>query len=397
MATLNLQISSNANDCDQDCGYNASLYGNFIELGYVGFPAGHDKNGGFRFGNVTIPRYSTITSATLQISRAGSDADDKWTRLKISAVAADSSNAWSTSYGPCEATKTTASVDWDKMGWASGWHTSPDISSVIQEIVNRSGWSSGNNLSLCVMNDGSDAYANVQAYAHDFSAGNSAKLDITYEPVNVVVRASDFSSPFSSGPPSYTRSFTTLSGYNNVLLAMYFGNQSGGIATTGCTFNSVSMTRLTHTDYYSSEPIQDVYYLENPSIGTYNAVLSATHSLTGNFILVQLSGVNLDAGGYGQISAVQGGSVTYTPDRENSFILEFGSRYTTNPGVPATHTTIVNSGSNNRYSAAAYRQLSGKSEITHTWSLADPRHLHSFEIYTNIESPKKNKVFFIAT
>ena len=56
---------------------------------------------------------------------------------------------------------TTASVAWSNMAaWTAGqWYNSPDISSIIQEIVNQGGWTSGNNMAL-TWND----WANAEAH-----------------------------------------------------------------------------------------------------------------------------------------------------------------------------------------------------------------------------------------
>lgn len=44
--------------------------------------------------------------------------------------------------------RTTASVEWDEEQSVTVVYTSPDISSVIREIINRSGWASGNDIGI---------------------------------------------------------------------------------------------------------------------------------------------------------------------------------------------------------------------------------------------------------
>jgi hypothetical protein len=72
-------------------------------------------------------------------------------------------------------------VDWDPGVWSSGgWYESPDLQDVIQEIVNRSGWASGNALVLLLADDGSATSVNRLIYAYNSGAANGAELQIEY-------------------------------------------------------------------------------------------------------------------------------------------------------------------------------------------------------------------------
>lgn len=51
--------------------------------------------------------------------------------------------------------ETTAKVDWDRTGQTAGVrYTSPDLTSIVQEIVDRPGWVSNNDMSFVIRNDG---------------------------------------------------------------------------------------------------------------------------------------------------------------------------------------------------------------------------------------------------
>ncbi|MFW9899899.1 MAG: hypothetical protein ACFFDY_01270 [Candidatus Thorarchaeota archaeon] len=56
---------------------------------------------------------------------------------------------------------TTASVNWNNEGaWTLDTaYDSPDIKTIIQEIVNRGGWASGNDIQILVMENGSSTGA----------------------------------------------------------------------------------------------------------------------------------------------------------------------------------------------------------------------------------------------
>jgi hypothetical protein len=182
MTTLNLQVGNAADDCLDTENYGFALNGfddeSLLFVGHHSDPG--DLWSGFRFRNVTIPAGSTINSATMQLYTNG-DSDGSTWRFKIVGEDQDNPGVWAdTSHEPSGITETTAKIDWDPSTWASGWHTSPDISTIIQEIIDRGGWSSGNAICLVVRNDTSSGDNNVEV--HDYYAYNSygAKLDIDY-------------------------------------------------------------------------------------------------------------------------------------------------------------------------------------------------------------------------
>ena len=73
---------------------------------------------------------------------------------------------------------TTASAAWTFTGAVSTWFTSPDIKSVVQEVVSRGGWTSGNYIGIVISQ--ADGY---NADTFDDYAGNVSKvavLSITY-------------------------------------------------------------------------------------------------------------------------------------------------------------------------------------------------------------------------
>ena len=108
-------------------------------------------------------------SATFNMSIKGEDVDD--------------SSAYSDETDAESATETSASVTWaGSSGWAtSDVEVSPEIKTIIQEIVNRTGWSSGNDLTLRLKYSGSGMGGEEYAFkTYDDSAGVSALLTIKY-------------------------------------------------------------------------------------------------------------------------------------------------------------------------------------------------------------------------
>lgn len=147
-----------------------------ISLGRVSTRA---STAGLRFSGVNIPQGATITSAVLRV-KAGADFVNTL-RLKISADDVDDSEAFTHSHNrPSSRARTDAQVDWDPGAWWGGeWYDSPDLAAVIQEVVNRPGWASGNALSLILSDDGSPMYEGRTIYARDYSAADAAQLILT--------------------------------------------------------------------------------------------------------------------------------------------------------------------------------------------------------------------------
>jgi hypothetical protein len=152
----------------------------YARIGQTGFGGG-PSNAWYRFSSVQIPRYASITSATIRLHAHGN----------ISGVAPltklygnDVGNATAPSdWDEAQAlTLTTASVDWDPVVWVQGtWYTSPDISDVIQEIVNRGDWSMGNALMIVHKDDGSGLSNYIPVTSFDTSPSNCPMLDVEFE------------------------------------------------------------------------------------------------------------------------------------------------------------------------------------------------------------------------
>ncbi len=103
---------------------------------------------GLRFSNITLPRGAVIVSARLEVYSSS----NQWIQLgmNIWGNAADNALAFSGSILPSARSRTTAVVahssneNWNTVGWK----VLQDVTPLVQEIVNRSGWQSGNALAL---------------------------------------------------------------------------------------------------------------------------------------------------------------------------------------------------------------------------------------------------------
>lgn len=122
----------------------ASITSDAWWVGY--FSGSYQKMGGAgRFLNIYIPPGAAILEAYLKLTARTSDAS---TGVKSRLRGEKNTNpATFSTYANYDArTRTTAQIDWDDIpSWTLGTlYQSPDIKTIIQEIVNLAGWTSGN-------------------------------------------------------------------------------------------------------------------------------------------------------------------------------------------------------------------------------------------------------------
>jgi hypothetical protein len=185
MPTVTLQVSQSTDDADELTGTTqTNLTSVTVASEVTGFEPTH---GGFRFQNVPIPGSSLIfiESAYLKpvlISDAATGNQDD-AACDIYGHAADNSATFTG--GGADITgraRTTASVAWDEDDLGDGLErvVSPNLRAIIQEIIDRPGWSLGNSLSLLLIGriQGSAKTATFESY--DESAVNAAELEITW-------------------------------------------------------------------------------------------------------------------------------------------------------------------------------------------------------------------------
>ena len=127
---------------------------------------------GMRFTNVTVPNGTSIANAYVQfqVDELNSGA----TNVNVQGQAIDDAPTFTTSNSNISSrSRTTAAVPWAPVAWntvndAGPDQRTPDISAVIQEIVNRPGWVSGNDIVIILTGSGertAESYNGVAAAA----------------------------------------------------------------------------------------------------------------------------------------------------------------------------------------------------------------------------------------
>jgi hypothetical protein len=201
---LNLQIND-VNDEFKVANDNANWinagWGNFYFIGY--YTNTFKKIGvGLKFNGLTIPPGSIITSSVLSVKSKNGSAfttvngritGNKEINPAIFSSLADYQSRRGTVVGGVDDLKiTTAQVDWDAIAnfAANTWYDSPEIKTIIQELINQTGWLSGQSAALFVDDheargtQSNNVNRDLQPFA--YSPANAPKLHIEYSTAGIL-------------------------------------------------------------------------------------------------------------------------------------------------------------------------------------------------------------------
>ncbi len=149
---LEVPIRLGADDAEER--YNGSVLLNSSDLDLTADGNRFMRATGLRFTGVSLPPGAVITSAYVQFraDEVGSGA----AALTVRAQAADTAPAFSSTAGSLSTRATTAASaawappDWTVVGASGAGQRTSDLSAVVQEVVSRPGWASGNAVCLLV-------------------------------------------------------------------------------------------------------------------------------------------------------------------------------------------------------------------------------------------------------
>ncbi len=170
---LSIRVASSNDDAEERIS-NGEMYQSSTDLELI--TDSQEQEVGIRFTGITIPQGSTIQSATLRFII--DEQETEATNLTIYAHDTDDSQAFSsTDYDITSRQKTTTFVTWDSLPALDVGEAleSPNIATIIQEIVDKSGWNSGNSLSIIITGSGQRT---VESY--EGSSQNAPLLTIRY-------------------------------------------------------------------------------------------------------------------------------------------------------------------------------------------------------------------------
>ena len=125
--------------------------------------------------------------------------------MNMAADAADNSPTFSSASQPSLRTPTVQQVSYSSNAqWAANtWYTLSPLASVIQEVVNRTGWQSGNSLSLILKGTG-NAWGRMFVTSYDAAPADAPTLVITYTTAGGSPTPTPPPGPTATGIPSAT-------------------------------------------------------------------------------------------------------------------------------------------------------------------------------------------------
>ncbi|MFZ1754372.1 MAG: hypothetical protein WBO46_11505, partial [Caldilineaceae bacterium] len=135
---------------------------------------------GLRFNNINIPKGATITSAKITFRAIEPDypnTNNNTANLLIKGQAADNPTTFTTALNNVSTRpRTTASTSWVPSTWTPGTsYDTPNLNTIVQELVNRSGWTANNSIAFIVTGSGSRS-----AESWDTGGSNKPRLTIQY-------------------------------------------------------------------------------------------------------------------------------------------------------------------------------------------------------------------------
>ena len=143
--------------------------------------AANVRHSGFRFPSVTVARGSVVNRATLEIyCPDGSGSFDDFSAAVYGHASDNSPVFGGGANGINIRTKTTAFRTIYRPNWGGpGWRY-VDVTAMVQEIVDRAGWASGNALSILLIGGGAFPAGEFQIEAWDNAGTNHPRLTVDY-------------------------------------------------------------------------------------------------------------------------------------------------------------------------------------------------------------------------
>jgi hypothetical protein len=157
-----------------------------------------------RFLGVNVPKGATINAAWLTFC-ASAVVSGATVVAKIRAQAEDDATQIPDAGTYTGMTWTTQQVAWSPAAWTGdAWYSSPDIKDVVQEVVDRAGWVSGNAMGFQVADNGSSNNAQRRPVAWDTDPAKAAWLNINFTPPPTTTTSTTPELPTTSTTPEPT-------------------------------------------------------------------------------------------------------------------------------------------------------------------------------------------------
>lgn len=196
-ADIDVRVSASTDDAEERADGSVGRTSSDLELV---FDRGGVQTVGMRFNGITIPRGATVTNAYIQFT--ADERTSEATELVIQGEASNNATTFTNAaFGISIRPRTLGSVAWTPDPWLTAGQSgpaqrTPDITALVQEIVNRGGWESGNSLVIVITGSGervAESFNGAQSAApllhveFDDGGGPANQPPVTYAGVDTTI------------------------------------------------------------------------------------------------------------------------------------------------------------------------------------------------------------------
>ncbi len=189
------QVSHDDDDGEEEFDGSMDIGANKVEMG-------SRRYGGARFLNISIPQGATITNAYIRFKSEHTHSEH--TDLTIRGDDRDDAARFTPANGNISSRpQTTAAITWNDIpAWTlDEFYRTPDLSAIIQEIVDRPGWTSGN--AMAILFESTDSGGKRCFTSHDNSPADTAILYVHYADASVAAGGKYYMHSLAGGRYGY--------------------------------------------------------------------------------------------------------------------------------------------------------------------------------------------------
>ncbi|WP_025739842.1 fibronectin type III domain-containing protein [Aquimarina pacifica] len=183
--SIEVSIANGNDDVEEDKYGGVYENSSDLELVYDSYNNSSYQIVGLRFQSIPLPQNSIITNAYIQFTADESHSDGA--QLEISLHNSGNSPAFSSSNNVSSREVFSNKITWDPASWSrnsSGTtQQTPDLKEMVQELVNKNEWSSGNSASFIIRGKGTSLTStSAKRVAESYEGGSSkaARLIVEY-------------------------------------------------------------------------------------------------------------------------------------------------------------------------------------------------------------------------
>ena len=212
---------------------------------------------GLRFANLTIPKGAPITRAYIEFAADGQDTAP--TIFTIEGVAADNAPAFTTAPFNLLLTNTYSTP---KVNWVVDYpwvtvdqvHQTAELKSIVQKIVDRSGWAPGNAMAFIISNN-DDVFRKAKSWNADPNKAPKLRVEYTVNAIDVRVSSSTddmYQMVYYPNGTSYNSHTLQMGGSSYAYPALRFRNvdiPQGAVINYACIKFTAKQDRQADTGY----------------------------------------------------------------------------------------------------------------------------------------------------